>query len=96
MAPNEDIQVVVDVQAIAEFAASAADQGEKVSDSAAADPTFKIADPAFTDYTITGAPEASAPALSVPEPATWATLLIGFAGMGSMSYWRSRRRRLAG
>jgi hypothetical protein len=95
MAPNEDIQVLVNAQAIAEFAASAADQSEKVSDSAAADPTFKIDDPAFADYTITGAPEASGPALSVPEPATWTMLLIGFGGMGSMNYWRSLRRRLA-
>jgi hypothetical protein len=92
MAPNEDIQVLVDTQASAEFAASGADQGVQVSDSAVADPIFEIVDPAFSDYTITGPPAASAPALSAPEPATWAMMLIGFAGMGFMSYWRSRRR----
>jgi hypothetical protein len=38
MAPNEDIDVLVSAQASAEFADQFADQGVKVSDSAAADP----------------------------------------------------------
>ena len=33
-----------------------------------------------------------APAASVPEPATWAMMLIGFAGIG----WQLRRRRSSG
>jgi hypothetical protein len=62
-----------------------------VSDSAAADPSFNIADPAFWGYTITGEPEGSAPVVAAPERATWAMLLIGCAGMGTMGYWRARR-----
>jgi hypothetical protein len=90
MAPNEDIDVLVSAQASAEFADQFADQGVKVSDSAAADPTFKIDDASFSAYSITGVPEGSAPVMAAPEPATWAMLLMGFAGMGYMGYWRSR------
>jgi hypothetical protein len=31
------------------------------------------------------------PAMSAPEPSTWAMLLIGFAGLGAMAYRRNRR-----
>jgi unsaturated chondroitin disaccharide hydrolase len=31
----------------------------------------------------------------VPEPSTWAMMLLGFAGLGLASYGRSRKRRLA-
>jgi hypothetical protein len=96
MAPNEDIQVTVLAQVGAKYDFPFAGQAEKVSDSAAADPTFNIADPAFSDYTITGVPEGSAPVVAAPEPATCATLLIGFAAIGGMGYWRSRRECLAG
>lgn len=75
-------------QASAEFLAPAADQPEIMSDSAAADPTVQITDPAFSDYAITGVPEGSAPVVAAPEPATWAMMLIGFARMGTMAYWR--------
>jgi hypothetical protein len=91
MAPNEDIDVSVVAQASAEFLNPFADQAEIVSDSATADPTFQITDPAFSDYAITGVPEGSAPVVAAPEPATWAMLLIGFIGLGTMGYWRSRR-----
>jgi len=33
---------------------------------------------------------------SIPEPATWAMTLIGFAGLGYVGYSSSNRRRLAG
>jgi hypothetical protein len=32
---------------------------------------------------------------TVPEPSTWAMLLIGFTGLGFAAYGRSRKRRLA-
>jgi hypothetical protein len=96
MAPNEGFDVVVNAQASAEFAAQFADQGEKVSDSAAADPTFEIDDPAFSAYSITGVPEASAPIVAAPEPATRAMMLIGFTGIGYPGYRRSRTGCLAG
>jgi hypothetical protein len=32
----------------------------------------------------------------VPEPSTWAMLLLGFAGLGFASSWSSRRNRAAG
>jgi hypothetical protein len=96
MAPNEDVDVRVLAQASVEFLAPASDQPEIMSDSAAADPTFQITDPAFSDYAITGVPEGSAPVVAAPQPATWAMMLIGFAGMAYIGYRRSRRRFLAG
>ena len=91
MAPNEDIDVRVLAQASAEYLAPPADQAEIMSDSAAADPSFQIDDPAFSAYSISGVPEGSAPFVAAPEPATWAMLLIGFTGIGYMGYRRSRK-----
>jgi PEP-CTERM motif len=33
---------------------------------------------------------------AIPEPSTWAMMLIGFAGLGLMGYQSARRRRAAG
>jgi PEP-CTERM motif len=60
-----------------------------VDTAAAADPTFEIDDPAFADYTIEGVPAGPA-ATAAPEPATWAMMLLGFAGLGVFSYRRTR------
>ena len=61
-----------------------------VETAASADPTFEIDDPAFADYTIEGVPADPATAMSTPEPATWAMMLIGFAGLGVFSYRYTR------
>jgi PEP-CTERM motif len=56
------------------------------------DPVFKIADPALASlYTFVGVPfDATAPA-PVPEPATWALMMLGF----SMTGYMMRRRKIA-
>jgi hypothetical protein len=40
-------------------------------------------------------PEPSA-GLVVPEPSTWAMMLLGFGGLGFGAYLRSKKNRLAG
>ena len=75
----------------AEFAGSSAAFSESAGGSAYADPTFTIDDPAFADYTIVGVPAGPA-AAATPEPATWAMLLIGFAGLGYTGYQARRRK----
>jgi hypothetical protein len=35
------------------------------------------------------------PAGSVPEPATWAMMIVGFGGLGFVAYRRSRNPALA-
>ena len=65
---------------------------ETVEAEASADPTFVIDEPGYSDYTIEGVPAGPA-ATATPEPATWAMMLIGFAGIGFVGY-RARKRGL--
>ena len=37
----------------------------------------------------------SSPPIGTPEPATWAMMLLGFAGMGVVGYRRAARARIA-
>jgi PEP-CTERM motif len=83
---NFDVEVDVAASAQAQFIGSAA-YSESAGGSAYADPTFTIDDPAFADYTIVGVPVGPAVA-AAPEPATWAMMLLGFAGLGYAGYRR--------
>jgi hypothetical protein len=91
MAANEDIEVEVQAGALVFFRSALS--SATVETAASADPTFEIDDPAFADYTIEGVP--AGPAAAAPEPATWAIMLIGFAGLGYAGYRRGRAARLA-
>jgi hypothetical protein len=42
----------------------------------------------FEGLSLTDSPEVAA----VPEPSTWAMMMLGFAGLGVMSYRKSRRK----
>jgi hypothetical protein len=69
MVPNENILVNISADASAGYILSGAGQDEFASaGEAVADPTFTIDDPAYSDYTITGAPVG--PAAAAPEPAS--------------------------
>jgi hypothetical protein len=85
MAANEDIVVKVSAGALVIFRSTLS--SATVDTAAGADPTFEIDDPAFADYTIEGVPAGPA-ATAAPEPATWAMMLIGFAGLGYTGYRR--------
>jgi hypothetical protein len=87
MAASENINVDIFAGAQFEYSASLAGDPETAAGSAYADPTFTIGDPAYADYTITGVPERPA-AVATPEPATWAMMLLGFAGLGYAGYRR--------
>ena len=61
------------------------------------DPYFfiPISDPDAGDYTIlTSAGIGNSPVSGVPEPSTWALMLIGFAGIGFAGYCRAAYRPL--
>jgi hypothetical protein len=57
------------------------------------DPTFTILGPNASNYRIVGVPgpTATPPSGAVPEPSTWALLILGFAGAGSALRRRSSR-----
>ncbi len=58
---------------------------------------FVMVDPALTadgDYVLTMSAGLAPSATTAPEPATWAMMLIGFAGLGYAGYRRSQRARL--
>jgi hypothetical protein len=88
MAANEviNVSVVADVQLTY---SSMLGISETASGSASADPTFAIDDPAFANYTIVGVPVGPA-ATAAPEPATWAMMLLGFAGLGFVGYRKAK------
>jgi hypothetical protein len=54
---------------------------------ATVDPYFSI-DPAFTDYSLAFSPGVGNSIGAVPEPSTYAMLILGFAGVGFMAYRR--------
>jgi hypothetical protein len=64
--------------------------GQGSSFSASVDPTFAI-DPTFNSnnqYSLQFSPSLTS---GVPEPSTWAMMLLGFAGIGFMSYRRKSK-----
>ena len=92
IAANFDVLVVVDAGAVAQFTNYSAAYPETAEGGASADPTFVIDEPGYSAYSIEGVPAGPA-ATATPEPATWAMLLIGFAGIGFAGY-RARKRGL--
>jgi hypothetical protein len=56
-------------------------------------PTKDFAFAGFGNFAPT-APTTQTNFVTVPEPSTWAMMLIGFAGLGAL-YFRARRRALA-
>jgi hypothetical protein len=88
VAAGSDLVVYVSASASTEFAGSTAMYTQTAEASAAADPTFTIDEPGYSAYSIVGVP---AGPVATPEPATWAMMLIGFAGLGYSGY-RTRRR----
>ncbi len=90
IAANFNVNVMVLASAGTEFAANTTGITETVEAEASADPTFVIDEPGYSDYTIEGVPAGPA-ATATPEPATWAMMLIGFAGMGFFSHRSGRR-----
>lgn len=60
---------------------------------ATADPTFTVLGDFADRYTVVGVPQPQTPVGGVPEPAAWALMLTGFAGLGAML--RARRRGLS-
>jgi hypothetical protein len=48
-------------------------------------------DPATTDNVVYPAINAEIGVAGVPEPSTWAMLLLGFAGIGLMAYRRKSK-----
>jgi hypothetical protein len=57
--------------------------------SAFVDPTFTVVGDYASRWTISGVPFATS---AVPEPSTWAMMMLGFAGIGCMAY---RRRKMS-
>nr|WP_079603671.1 PEPxxWA-CTERM sorting domain-containing protein [Bradyrhizobium erythrophlei] len=44
-----------------------------------------------TDYASANIPRLPSAVSDVPEPSTWAMMILGFAGVGFMAYRRSRK-----
>ncbi len=79
------------VQMIAEGSAGVGILGGTASFFAQVDPIFTI-DPAFAaDYSIVLSDGIGSSVAAVPEPSTWAMMILGFAGVGFMAYRRSRK-----
>jgi hypothetical protein len=87
VAANFDVAVDVFASATAQFTSTYATYTETAEGGASADPTFTIDEPGYSAYTIEGVPAGPAVA-ATPEPATWAMMLIGFAGLGYTGYRR--------
>jgi PEP-CTERM motif len=91
---NFDVSVLVYASAGADFESTYASYTETAEGGASADPTFTIDEPGYSAYSIEGVPAGPA-AAPVPEPATWAMMLLGFAGLGYAGYRRAREPRAA-
>jgi hypothetical protein len=86
-----NFNVFVDVfgEAQTDFNSSSAGFTETAEGRASADPTFAIDEPGFAAYSIEGVP-AWPTAAAAPEPATWAMMLIGFAGLGYAGHRKAK------
>jgi len=84
---NFDVSVLVYANAGADFESNTAPYTETAEGGASADPTFVIDERGYSAYSIEGVP-AGPTAAATPEPATWAMMLIGFAGLGYTGYRR--------
>jgi hypothetical protein len=77
------------------FAASAGDQTQSASGVLSLSASYSLSDQGtlFLEpgATVSGGQSTTVSAV-VPEPSTWATMLIGFAGLGFAGYGRLRRR----
>ena len=49
--------------------------------------------PEYNDFATFSASQTVAPSVPVPEPSTWAMMLLGFAGLGFAGYHRAREQR---
>jgi PEP-CTERM motif-containing protein len=88
---NSEFEVILDVDA------SVMTSVGKASGYGFVDPFFfiPITDPNAGDYTIlTSDGIGNFPVPTVPEPSTWAMMLLGFAGLG-FAGWRTSRRKSA-
>ena len=89
IAGNFDVAVDVFASGSAQFTSTYANYTETAEGGATADATFVIDKPGYSAYTIEGVPAGPA-AAATPEPATWAMMLLGFAGLGFFSYRHNR------
>ncbi|MBV9910822.1 MAG: PEP-CTERM sorting domain-containing protein, partial [Hyphomicrobiales bacterium] len=94
VAANFDVTVNIVAGAGAQFGSTYATDLESAEDGASVDPTFTIDEPGYSAYQLTGllAGPTGPVTAAAPEPATWAMMLIGFAGLGFAGY---RTRRMA-
>jgi hypothetical protein len=86
---NFDVSVSVYASAGANFESTYASYTETAEGGASADPTFVIDEPGYSAYSIEGVPAGPA-STAVPEPSTWAMMLIGFAGLGYAGYRKTK------
>ena len=86
---NFNVSVLVYASAGADFKSTYAAYTETAEGGASADPTFVIDEPGYSAYSIEGVPAGPA-AAAAPEPATWAMMLIGFAGIGYVGFRKTK------
>jgi hypothetical protein len=90
---NQAYQVYMEVQGEADAAANGSGLDVAQTD-VTVDPSFTI-DPSFlnaSEYSITFSPGVLS---AVPEPSTWAMMILGFCGIGAMAYRRRKSPMLA-
>lgn len=83
---NYNLQM--DVYAVAQIAAGQDEQSASIDPFLSIDPAFLLDNPGFSLEFSSGIVNVSA----VPEPSTWAMMILGFAGIGSMAYRRKSKR----
>jgi hypothetical protein len=87
--PGVEYEVVMGALATAEVAATD-DSTPSLSSTASIDPIFTISPDYASDFALTfssGIGNSESPS-AVPEPSTWATMLIGFGGLGAALRFR--------